>query len=153
MATVFDVAKYILGKLNADNALPVTTWKLQKLVYYSQAWSVVWDDAPLFSERIEAWANGPVCPALYKEHRGEFKIGGLGPGNSGVLTDAQRETIDEVYNYYGRKTPQYLSELTHSEKPWIEARGDLPPGERGSQEITLASMAEYYGSLHGEQAR
>ena len=43
MASVFDVAKYILHKLGT-----VTTWKLQKLVYYCQAWSLVWDDEPLF---------------------------------------------------------------------------------------------------------
>ena len=76
MATVFDVAQYILGKLAADNALPVTTWKLQKLVYYSQAWSVVWDDAPLFNDRIEAWANGPVCPVLYESTAENLRLAG-----------------------------------------------------------------------------
>ena len=149
MATVFDVAQYILGKLKADDALPVTTWKLQKLVYYSQAWSVVWDDEPLFQDRIEAWANGPVCPELYKAHRGQFKIEQLGQGDDRTLSKDQRETVDEIYGHYGKKTPQYLSELTHSERPWIEARAGLDPGERGSNVISLESMAEYYGSLHG----
>ena len=37
MASVYDVAAYILEKQGA-----MTTWKLQKLVYYSQAWSLVW---------------------------------------------------------------------------------------------------------------
>jgi uncharacterized phage-associated protein len=67
MADVFDVAGYILQQKGQ-----VTTWKLQKLVYYSQAWSLVWDERPLFQERIEAWANGPVCPDLYQVHRGAF---------------------------------------------------------------------------------
>ena len=35
---VFDVAAYILEKIGS-----MTTMKLQKLVYYSQAWSLVWD--------------------------------------------------------------------------------------------------------------
>lgn len=52
MATVFDVARYILTRLDEDGKLPVTTWKLQKLVYYSQAWSLVWDDVPLFDAPI-----------------------------------------------------------------------------------------------------
>lgn len=153
MASVFDVAQYLLDKIKADAALPVTTWKLQKIVYYSQAWSSVWDDAPLFEERIEAWANGPVCPALYKEHRGKFKIDSLGNGDVSALSKDQIETIDEVYAFYGTKTPQYLSELTHSERPWIEARKGLNPGDRGSSEITLESMSEYYGSLHPNGAR
>ena len=51
---VFDVAAYILEQKGS-----MTTMKLQKLVYYSQAWSLVWDEKPLFEEAIEAWANGP----------------------------------------------------------------------------------------------
>ena len=59
MASVFDVAAYILERQG-----PMTTWKLQKLVYYSQAWSLVWDDDVLFPEEIEACANGPVVREL-----------------------------------------------------------------------------------------
>ncbi len=42
MATVFDVAAYIL-----ENTGSISTMKLQKLCYYSQAWSLVWDDKPI----------------------------------------------------------------------------------------------------------
>jgi len=52
MATAHDVAAYILDKCGSMSAM-----KLQKLVYYSQAWHLVWDDAPLFEERVEAWAT------------------------------------------------------------------------------------------------
>ena len=52
----------------------MSAMKLQKLIYYSQAWSLVWDDEPLFPERIEAWINGPVVPELYERHKGEFKV-------------------------------------------------------------------------------
>ncbi len=46
MASVFDVAAYILKRQS-----PMTTWKLQKLVYYCRAWSLVWDDDVLFPAR------------------------------------------------------------------------------------------------------
>ena len=149
MATVFDVAHYILTRLGESRMLPITTWKLQKLVYYSQAWSTVWDDAPIFPEAIEAWANGPVCPDLYRLHRGQFQVETLpeNAGNQANLTPDQRETVDIVIGHYGHKSAQYLSELTHLERPWITAREGLLPGERGQSEITLESMAEYYGSL------
>ena len=52
----------------------MTALKLQKLVYYAQAWSLVWDEEPLFPDPIEAWANGPVVYELYKRHRGIFKV-------------------------------------------------------------------------------
>jgi uncharacterized phage-associated protein len=142
MATVFDVAAYILAEKGE-----MTAMKLQKLSYYAQAWSLVWDERPLFNERIEAWANGPVSPDLYQEHRGRFLVQGIGRGNPRALTHDERETIDAVLIYYGDKTSQWLSDLTHAEDPWRDARGETPPGERCSAEITHASMAEYYGSL------
>lgn len=142
MASVFDVAAYILARHG-----PMTTWKLQKLVYYCQAWSLVWDERPMFKERIEAWANGPVVPALYDRHRGQFIVEHIEGGDPGNLDQDARETIDIVLDYYGDKHPQVLSDLTHSEAPWIEARGDLPPGARGGREITHEAMAEFYESL------
>lgn len=147
MPTALDVAKYILISLGKSRNLPITTWKLQKLVYYSQAWASVWDDEPIFSDRIEAWANGPVCPALYELHRGQFKISTLSSGNEKALSKVQKETINAVLDYYGKKSAQYLSELSHSETPWKIARRGLAPGERGNNEISVESMAEYYGGL------
>lgn len=145
MASVFDVAQYILNRLDK---LPVTTWKLQKLVYYAQAWSLVWEDAALFDEPIQAWANGPVCPDLYAKHKGQFQISSLEiAGNVDALTVSQKETIEIVLAHYGSKSAQYLSELTHLEQPWITARKELRAGERGNNEISLESMSEYYGSL------
>jgi uncharacterized phage-associated protein len=147
MADVFDTAQYILHLFRKNNKLPITTWKLQKLVYYSQAWASVWDDEAIFEERIEAWANGPVCPALYDIHRGAFKIENIALGSSKKLSKKHRSTIKAVFNYYGAKDSQYLSALTHSERPWKDARRGLKLGERGNHEITIDSMAEYYGGL------
>lgn len=139
--SVHDVAAYILAKLR-----PMTAMKLQKLVYYTQAWSLVWDDQPLFNERIEAWANGPVVRDLYDRHRGMFRVRHWN-GNPDNLSRSQRETIDAVIGYYGDKSSQWLSNLTHREDPWVDARAGMAPTERGAQEITHAAMAEYYGSL------
>lgn len=145
MPTCFDVAQYIISQLES-----ISTWKLQKLCYYSQAWSLVWDDAPLFNERIEAWVNGPVIPALYELHKGQYYINSIATGNPKTLSKDQRETIDIVIKHYGNKTATWLSELTHNEAPWQNARqrGGLQPGERGNVEITLDDMQEYYGNLY-----
>ncbi len=63
------------------------------------------------------------------------------------LSPKHQETIKAVVTYYGDKTAHYLSELTHNERPWQEARKGLRPGERGNHVIKLSSMAEYYGGL------
>lgn len=143
MATVADIAAYIIKKQGRMSAM-----KLQKLVYYSQAWSLVWDDCPLFSARIEAWANGPVAPALYRRHRGMFDVGRSDiAGDPSALTKDQRETVDAVLKTYGKKSAHWLSALTHIEPPWVDARKGLEAGDRGTHEISHAAMAEYYGSL------
>ncbi len=140
MVSVLDVAVYILEKQGT-----MTIMKLQKLVYYCQAWSLVWDEEPLFPEDIEAWANGPVVRKLFGAHYGYFKIRpGEIKGNSNNLNAIQQDTVDAVLRDYGSKTSQWLSDLTHSERPWIEARRGLKPGERGRNIISLNSMAEYY---------
>ena len=142
MAKVFDVAKYILEKQG-----PMTTMKLQKLVYYCQAWSLVWDVKPLFPECIRAWASGPVVRELYDLHKGIFKISHLRKGNVENLAPDEKETIDAVLKTYGDKSPQWLSDLTHMEKPWSDARQGFLPGRSCDKKITLASMCEYYSSL------
>lgn len=143
MANVFNVAKYILEKQGE-----MTTMKLQKLVYYSQAWHVVWEEKPLFENDIQAWINGPVVPDLYERHCGKFIVSSKDISvSSESLTEIEKENIDKVLAFYGDKSSQWLSDLTHSESPWIEARKELAPNERGKSVITLQSMAEYYESL------
>lgn len=148
MANVFNTAKYILEQLGT-----VSTMKLQKLCYYSQAWSLVWDDAPLFEEDFQAWRNGPVCPELFELHRGHYAISAEDIPDSRtsepVLTANQRETIDIVLKSYGDKDAQWLSTLTHMEAPWRETREECGcnPGGICSAVITQERMAEYYGSL------
>ena len=145
MANVFDIAKYIL-----EYAGPMSTMKLQKLCYYSQAWSLVWDDEELFHEEFEAWANGPVCRELYDFHSGMFKISAIDipeKMTTGVLTENQKDSIRHVLDHYKDKDAQWLSTLTHMEEPWKAARVGYAPGERCNNVITKASMAEYYGAL------
>ena len=101
-----------------------------------------------FKERIEAWANGPVVKELYELHKGQFKLALADlPGNLEVLNDEQRETVLVVLKDYGDKPSQWLSDLTHLEAPWREARKGVDPRERGDKEITWAALAEYYGGL------
>lgn len=141
MVPAIDVAAYILQKQGE-----MTAMKLQKLLYYCQAWSLVWDEQPIFEEQIEAWANGPVVRAVFLEHRNQFKVKCM-DGNPEVLNSTQKETIDAVLEYYGDKDSQWLSELTHMEEPWKEARGNLQPGVRSNEVISHASMMDYYSGL------
>ena len=141
--TVFDTAKYILEKKGC-----LSTMKLQKLCYYAQAWSLVWDDAPLFDDDFEAWANGPVCPTLFRATQGNYSVTAKDEkGDSSNLSANQKDTIDTVLAHYGDKDAQWLSQLTHMEDPWNNARKGIPAGVGCNRIITKESMAEYYGGL------
>lgn len=143
MATVFDTAKYILLQLGE-----LSTMKLQKLCYYAQAWSLVWDDAPLFNEDFQAWSNGPVCPELFFKFQGKFSVSAAEiPSDDSALSDEQKDSIQKVLEYYGNKNAQWLSTLTHLEDPWQKARVGIPAGSGSTRVITKESMAEYYGGL------
>jgi len=125
----------------------MSAMKLQKLAYYSQAWNLVWDERPLFEESIQAWANGPVIYALYDKHRGQFQVSNWRWGQPDKLTDEEKETVDAVLDAYGHYTAHDLSEMTHREDPWRDARRNLPEGARSAAHISQASLHEYYHGL------
>lgn len=143
MANVFDAAKYILEKTG-----PITAFKLQRLLYYAQAWSLVWDEEELFPEEFEAWAGGPVCRELYNWHYQLYKVSAadLEPHllSGSKFSADQTETMDAVIRDYGQYSGAQLSELTHMEDPWKSARAGCAPGTYCNNVISKGSMAWYY---------
>ena len=112
MATAHDVAAYILSKAQT----PHSAVKLHKLIYYSQAWSLVWEEHPLFTDRIEAWINGPVVPAIYYVHRGSYEVSKWPKGDASSFPPEDSSTIDAVIGFYGQHNSQWLSDLTKNYK-------------------------------------
>lgn len=147
MASVHDVAAFILAEFGQRN---VGKMQLQKLVYYAQAWSLVWDERPLFSEPIEAWEKGPVVGELWERSGPSPSIERIG-GDASKLSEAQRATICAVLDFYGRRSGSWLSALTHREPPWVEARACA----RGTQEpvITQDAMRTFFASYRAPARR
>lgn len=140
MPSVADTAQFIL-----DVHGPMTTMKLQKLVYYSQAWSIVWDDDRIFPEAIQAWKNGPVVPELWQKTKGQFKIERIEGGNVQKLSAANKATIKRVLQFYADKDAQWLSDLTHMEEPWKQAFA-----KGVNTEILPQDLSEYYSTLSAD---
>ncbi|MBW8017971.1 MAG: DUF4065 domain-containing protein [Planctomycetes bacterium] len=145
MASVHDVASYILYKQGS-----MSTWKLQKLAYYSQAWSLVWDEKPLFDAQIQAWADGPVIPELYRLHRGKYSVKRWSEGSGARLTEEEKETIDAILASYGQLSGRRLSLITHNEDPWKDAREGLAPTERSTKQIKPGDMRAFYAWLDAD---
>ena len=91
---MFDVAEYVLSEVGY-----VSTMKLQKLVFYSQAYSLVVLDEPLFSDDFEAWINCPASPSLFWAHKGLFVVGEgdlRAGGDLGKVTKKQATCVKHV---------------------------------------------------------
>ena len=124
----------------------ISNLKLQKLLYYAQAWHLALYDEPLFRDRIEAWVHGPVVPPVF----GAFKHNGWQPiystVGSAVLPDRFEPHLTEVVKVYGGFTATELERMTHQESPWKEARGGIPNHRPSQAVITHAAMQRFYGS-------
>jgi uncharacterized phage-associated protein len=137
------VADYFIAFL-ADHGDPVSNLKLQKLIYYAQAWYLAIYDVPLFEERIEAWVHGPAVPPVY----GDFKAYAAKPiprpDGKFVLPERPEFLVKEVIEAYGGMGAYDLERLTHQEDPWIIARAGIPLDEPSHAIISSESMKLFY---------
>lgn len=120
MANSIEVLAYIKKSFRTPGRM-----QRQKILYYAQAWHLVWQGAPLFEEDIEAWQNGPVVPIAWRADKGRNDE----PGRDypGDLTPEQCRIVDTVWEFYGRNGGAALSTLTHTEDPWIRHYTEVNP--------------------------
>jgi uncharacterized phage-associated protein len=124
-----DVARDVRARLGDD----VGRKKLQKLLYYCQAWHLTWTGRPLFMERIEAWDMGPVVADLWVHEKHRPHERGPAPNE---LSAEQASIVDYVIERYGNLSGDALGDMTHREAPWRET-------ER-NQVITFEAMRSFY---------
>jgi uncharacterized phage-associated protein len=118
MADALDVAKYIIKSLPTDNL------KLQKLLYYSQAFHLVlYDKIPLFEDKIEAWDYGPVMLSVYKKYK-RYGLDTIPPPNKdevSALSLKEMKAVDMAIARFGVMSGPELINRTHHELPWKNA--------------------------------
>lgn len=151
------VADSILQKLNADEDCYVVNLKLQKLVYYVQAWNFGKNGDAFINGDFEAWIHGPANRELYERFRETKSLYSLigkediiNKDAINVLDPKDSEFIDLILDNYASYNASDLERMTHSEDPWKIARNGLGPLERGTRIITPKSMIEYYGKRWAE---
>ena len=156
MPDAIDVARYLVH-LAASEPEPdyLSHMRLQKLLYYTQGWSLALRDRPMFSERIEAWAHGPVVRDVYP-HFADFGDTPILPESVALpqsLSAEDRSFIDSVWEAYKVYSTISLRRMTHKEAPWRNARGTCGPAERCTTEITQDAMRRFFkqaSKRHGE---
>lgn len=156
MKTSKQIADWILSKINPETGDTISPLKLQKLLYYCQAWHLAIFETPLFSEEIEAWAHGPVVPSQYARFSTLLKNESINPSqeNLEVVTFEKEETLNllnEVFEIYNEHSANYLENLTHAESPWIDTRGELQPWQRSKRIISKQAMQSFYAELNSDK--
>jgi uncharacterized phage-associated protein len=135
------VASLIL-EVAANHGDVLTNLKLQKLLYYVQAWYLALHDRPLFAEKFEASDLGPIEPTAFREFSAfvdqpiRLWVRNLEPPK------AIRSHIEEVLEVYGRFSAFDLERLARDEEPWKAARLSLE--NRGSATISNDVMKQFY---------
>jgi uncharacterized phage-associated protein len=142
----FDVANYFIWLANETGSF-ISNLKLQKLVYYAQAWHLALYETPLFPEDFEAWIHGPVIPVLYQKYKPLGWQPILQDANPEVeLPDEVREFLDKLAEEYFACDAYELEKMTHAEAPWNWARGNLASDAPSNEIIKKEWMKEYYAS-------
>lgn len=140
---VKEVSKYFLNKGVIYNKR-ISNKKLNKLIYYAEVWSLVnFNKSIIDNVPIKAWAHGPVIPEIYHEYK-RFGFGAINfeEGLDYDFGENEVALLDEIWKVYGKFDANYLSALTHQEKPWQKAREKY---EFDSDDtITKESIINYY---------
>lgn len=120
---ILDVARYLIYLSYNVRIESLTPLKMQKLLYFCQGWSYVWDEKPLFNQKFEAWQYGPVNPDVYDYFKA-YRAGEIPEHEGSVphnLTEDEQETIEVVWKKYCEKSAFGLVEMTHEAGPWKDA--------------------------------
>ena len=148
---VTEIANFFLSKIDTEKGDSITPLKLQKLVYYAQAWHYTVFSESLFDDKIEAWTHGPVVRSLWEKFKNVGRDSSIEVAQPPLIPTSfptqTRTLLEEVNKIYGEHSGSYLEDLTHSEDPWKDARGKTPVYATSTNEITLKSLKDYYTKL------
>lgn len=150
MTTADAVADYLVA-LAHERGQSVNNLKLQKLLYYAQAWYLALHDEPLFTEKFQAWASGPAIPCQYWR----FKPFGIGDIPLQSRTDVPPDiepVLREVMESYGALDEYDLSSMTYRESPWRVAHAGYDLGDPCDVEIDENEMRAYFRRLAEAEA-
>ena len=140
-----DIANWLIFKAAIYGDL-ITHLKVQKLLYYSEAWVQAMLGKNLFSENFQAWSHGPVVPEVFQALK-FHQWNSLPVPDKESIIEIDPEYLDvlnQVFDTYADIPAKTLESMTHNDEPWIKARGDLASEERCEVVISKNEIREYF---------
>lgn len=163
-ATIKDMTMEVINNLKTIDTIvlsnyilkhygPMSHLKLQKLVYYCDAYSLAYFGKSLITDDFEAWVHGPVCRRLYDSLKDKSKLySDVAYASDGIdvdkefsiLTSDQQSLISSVLSQLSSWSSFELEVSTHQESPWKNARKGYSEADKCSVVISKDDMREYY---------
>lgn len=142
-----DVSSYIINYCTKRDYL-MSNLKLQKILYFSQAYFLLSKHEPCFDDTIEAWDIGPVIPAAYKEYK-KYGSGNIWIMNhcleedcyNDIILDDDKKLICAVVDRFADYSAADLARITRNQSPWMDA---YVPNRHN--EITVKAIEEYFSA-------
>lgn len=153
---VLDVSRHVINYSN-EKEYGISNLKLQKILYFIQAFFLVSTSEQCFEEKIEAWDFGPVVPEAYREYK-QFGSGDI-PSISyiidfdgediweskvikykdNVISEPDKQRIESVVDKFADYSATDLVSITHAQTPWKVA---YKKGQ--NNEITIDSIKGFF---------
>lgn len=137
MEKIINVAQYIFTAYKKVTGETIDEMKLHKLLYFAQRESLAIMNEPLFEGEFEGWKYGPVC----REIRNSITCDGILDFDSDI-SEESKYIINNIILEYGSLASWKLSELSHKELSWKNARTGLEEGENGKRKLKLEDIRE-----------
>ena len=153
-----DIARYVI-KYSNNRDYGVSNLKLQKILYFIQAYFLIQTNHPCFKEPIEAWDFGPVVPDVYKQYKMyasadiptmesyiDFDGNDIWKSkrirfNKINIKDEDKILINKVIDKFSEYSATDLVMLTQRQTPWIDA---FSSGK--NNKISLDAIKDYFSN-------
>lgn len=156
MIEIDDITDYIISQIKSEEKrVSLINLKIQKLLYYIQAWSYGINQGPLFNGEFQAWIHGPInvhiferfsaSKTLYSEINLTDRI-----KDNIELPDEIAEFVDFILENYVKFSGAELEQLIQEDLPWLKTRGHLGKNEKSTDVIEPELLRNYYGKLWKE---
>lgn len=146
-SNVIDIANYIINKykerVEEDEIIfincksNIEPMKLQKLIYFTQRECLSLTENIAFKESLEGWEYGPVSSIVYNAYKNnKLKT----KEKIKDISDGLKYIIDNVIEGYGFWNSFKLSQISHKEISWINARKGLEPKDKGKTPLKIEDI-------------
>lgn len=136
--------KYLLNQCE-----DITPFALQKALYYIQGFYYAFYKTFLFTEDCEAWIQGPVYRDIYFKYCNDRfdPAGGRDEWDGSAFSSAEKAILDGIIKNVCCFSGKVLEIFTHSEMPWLIARGALPATEASYPVIQKELIGDYFSAV------